>query len=189
MAAAGHKANAIPQKGEGRSTENTYSFPSDLLLSSPMRRYRRLQRFAAAALAFLLVAGLGGTLLPSHEVFPLASWFLFSLVPGPQSEFDLLLRRAGDDPAGPGRSFRLSDGLVRHSHSVVFHELIQQLGAAEGRRNAPASRALRRQIEADFEPSVARYDLVRVRYAPIERWRTGRVQESAAVRSFTTGEP
>ena len=154
-----------------------------------MRRYRRLQRLAFAALAYMLVVGLGGTLLPSHEVFPFASWFLFSLVPGRGSEFDLLLHTAGDDPAAPGRSFRLSDRLVRHSHSVVFHELIQQLGAAEERRDAHASRALRRQIEGDFEPSVVRYDLVRVKYAPIERWSTGRVRESAGVRAFATGEP
>ena len=154
-----------------------------------MRRYRRLQRFVVAALAFMLVVGLGGTLLPSHEVFPFASWFLFSLVPGRQSEFDLLLHTREEGPAGPGVSFRLADRLVRHSHSVVFHELIQQLGAAEERRDAPASRALRRQIEGDFEPGVVCYDLVRVKYAPIERWRTGRVRESAAVRAFTTGEP
>ncbi len=154
-----------------------------------MRHYRRLQLAAAAALAFMLVVGLGGTLLPSHEVFPFASWFLFSLVPGPQNEYDLLLRTANDDPAKPGHPFRASDGLVHHSHSVVFHELIQQLGAAEARRDAAASRALRRQIEADFEPSVVRYDLVRAKYSPIERWRTGRVRETAGVRSFATGEP
>ena len=160
-----------------------------LTLSFSMHRYRRLQRFVVAALAFMFVVGLGGTLLPSHEVFPFASWFLFSLVPGRQSEFDLFLHTPSDDPAATGVSFRTADGLVRHSHSVVFHELIQQLGAAEERRDATASRALRRQIEGDFEPSVVRYDLVRVKYKPVERWRTGRVQASAAVRSFGTGEP
>ena len=154
-----------------------------------MRRYRRLQLFAAAALAFMLAVGLGGTLLPSHEMFPFASWFLFSLVPGPQSEFDLVLHDASDAPGNPGRSFRVADHLVRHSHSVVFHELIQQLGAAEERRDAPASRALRRQIEADFEPGVGRYDLVRMEYSPIERWRTGVVRETVGVRAFATGEP
>lgn len=154
-----------------------------------MSRYRRLQRFVVAALAFMLVMGLSGTLLSSHEVFPFASWFLFSLVPGGQSEFDLLLHTKEEDAAGPGLSFRLANHLVRHSHSVVFHELIQQLGAAEERRDTTASRELRRQIESDFEPSVVRYNLVRVKYTPIERWRTGRVHESAAVRAFTTGEP
>ena len=57
-----------------------------------MLRYRRLQIFVAAALAFVLVVGLaGGTLTPRHEIFPFASWFLFSLVPGRRSEFDLIL--------------------------------------------------------------------------------------------------
>ena len=78
---------------------------------------------------------------------------------------------------------------MRHPHSVVFHELIQQLGAAEERRDADASRALRRQIEADFESRVACYDLVRVKYSPVERWRTGRVRETATLRAFAIGEP
>ena len=154
-----------------------------------MLRYRSLQLAAAAALAFMFVVGLGGTLLPSHEVFPFASWFLFSLVPGRGSEFDLVLHSAGDDPAAPGRSFRTADYLVRHPHSVVFHALIQQLGAAEERHDADASRGLRRQIEADFEPRIVRYDLVRVRYSPVERWRTGHVRETTTLRSFATGEP
>ena len=154
-----------------------------------MRRYRRLQLFAVAALAFMLAVGLGGLLLPSGEVFPFASWSLFSLVPGPQGEFDLVLHDAGDGPDNAGRSFRGADHLVRHSHSVVFHELIQQLGVAEERRDAAASRALRRQIESDFEPGVRRYDLVRVKYSPIERWRTGTVRETAGMRTFATGEP
>ncbi len=154
-----------------------------------MRSYRRLQFAAVAALAFMFIVGLGGTLLPSHEVFPFASWFLFSLVPGRGNEFDLVLHTAGDDPSTPGRSFRTADSLVRHPHSVVFHELIQQLGTAEERRDADASRALRRQIEADFEGRITGYDLVRVKYSPVERWRTGRVRETTTLRAFTNGEP
>ena len=101
----------------------------------------------------------------------------------------MLLRATGDKPLAPGRPYNQADGLVHRPHSIVAHELIQELGAAEQNHDAAASRALRRQIEADFEPSVTRYDLVRVTYAPIERWRTGRVQGTEALRSFATGEP
>ncbi len=154
-----------------------------------MSRYRRLQIFVVAALAFVVVVGLGGALTPRREIFPFASWFLFSLVPGHRSEYDVILRATGDKPLAPGRPYNRADGLVSHPHSIVAHELIQELGAAEQNHDAAASRALRRQIEADFEPSVTRYDLVRVTYAPIERWQTGRVQGTESLRSFGKGEP
>ncbi len=154
-----------------------------------MLRYRRLQIFVAAALAFVMVVGLGGTLTPRHEIFPFASWFLFSLVPGRRSEFDLTLHAANEKGSDPGRPYNQADGLVHHPHSIVTHEIIQQLGEAEQNHDATARGALRRQIEADFEPSVTRYDLVRVTYSPVERWRTGRVLATETLRSFGTGEP
>ena len=154
-----------------------------------MLRYRRLQIFVAAALTFVLVVGLAGELPPRHENFPFASWSLFSLVPGRRSEFDLILHAKGDPPPGTGRPFNQAKGLVYHPHSIVAHEVIQQLGDAEQHAHADASRTLRRQIELDFVPAVKRYDLVRVTYTPVERWRTGRVLASATVRSFETGEP
>ena len=154
-----------------------------------MLRYRRLQLFAAAALTFVLVVGLAGEIPPRHENFPFASWSLFSLVPGRRSEFDLILHAAGDPPPETGRPFNQADGLVYHPHSIVAHEVIQQLGDAEQHADADASRTLRRQIELEFIPAVTRYDLVRVTYTPVERWRTGRVLGTEAVRSFAAGEP
>ncbi len=153
-----------------------------------MLRYRRLQIFVAAALALVMAIGLGGTLTPSHEIFPFASWFLFSLVPGRRSEFEVILRVIDNKPVEPGRPFRQADFLVHHPHSIVIHEIIQKLGAAEEARDAKTSRALRRQIEGEFDPAISRYDLVRVTYKPVERWKTGRVQDTAVVRSFATGE-
>lgn len=154
-----------------------------------MLRYRRLQIFVAAALAFVMVVGLGGTLTPRHEIFPFASWFLFSLVPGKRSDFDLILHAASDEPPEQGRPYSQANGLVFHPHSIVAHTIIQELGDAEQNGNTVSSRALRRQIEVEFVPAVTRYDLVRVTYDPVERWRTGRVLTTEPLRSFGTGEP
>ena len=153
-----------------------------------MLPYRRLQLFVAAALTFVAIVGLGGTLTPRHEIFPFASWFLFSLVPDRRSEFDLLLRATADHPLDPPRSLRQADGLVGQPHSIVTYELIQQLGRAEQAHDERASRAVRRQIEGQFTGPVTRYELVRITYAPVERYRTDRVLETAPVRSYETGE-
>lgn len=153
-----------------------------------MLHYRRLQIFVAAVLAFVLTVGLGGTLTPSREIFPFASWFLFSLVPDRRNEYDVLLSVVDNKPMEPGRPFRQADNLVHHPHSIVIHEIIQQFGVAEATHNAKASRTLRRQIEGEFDPAISRYDLVRVTYKPVERWKTGRVQDTVVLRSFATGE-
>lgn len=154
-----------------------------------MRRYRRLQIFVAAALTFVFVVGMAGEIPPRHENFPFASWSLFSLVPGRRKEFDLILHTANDPTPGAGLPFNQADRLVFHPHSIVVHEVIQQLGDAARADNDAAVRALRRQIEQEFVPAVTRYDLVRVTYTPVERWRTGRVLSTNPVRSFTPGEP
>ncbi len=149
-----------------------------------MHRYRRLQIFVAAALAFVFVVGMAGEIPPRHENFPFASWSLFSLVPGRRSEFDLIVHTAE-----ASQPFNQADRLVYHPHSIVAHEIIQQFGDAERAGDAAASRSLRRQIEQEFIPAVTGYDLVRVTYTPVERWRTGRVLSTDPVRSFTRGEP
>ncbi len=154
-----------------------------------MSRYRRLQIFVAAALTFVLVVGLAGEIPPRHENFPFASWSLFSLVPGRRSEFDLIVHAADEPSPGTGQPFNQAASLVYHPHSIVAHEIIQELGDAEQHGNAAASRALRRQIEREFVPAVTRYDLARVTYNPVERWRTGRVASTVPVRSFAAGEP
>ena len=147
-----------------------------------MFRYRRLQIFAAAALAFVFVIGMAGEIPPRHENFPFASWSLFSLVPGRQTEFDLIVHTAA-----ASQPFNRADRLVYHPHSIVIHEVVQQLGDAVRVGNAAAVRALRRQIEQEFIPLVTGYDLVRVTYTPVDRWRTGRVLSTDPVRSFIPG--
>lgn len=155
-----------------------------------MRQYRRLRRWTVAFLVLECAVGFGGALTARHEIFPFASWFLFGLVPYRSSEYDIVLRAEGTRLLDPPPSFSHAPGaLVQGSHSVVAYQLIQQLGDAETRGDLARSRALRRQIEAQFRVPFIHYDLMRVTYRPVEYWQTDRVISRATVKSFVAGQP
>ena len=154
-----------------------------------MKNYRRLQFCAAALLLAQLVVGLGGVLTRSHEIFPFASWFLFSLVPDRVVSYDVLLRGPAGGPAPPAPPFNQGGPWVRAPHAVAAYQLIQQLGAAEedGDRNPAASARLRRQLEAQFTVPSLRYDLARVTYTLRERWKNPETRTVEPLRSFVAG--
>ncbi len=152
-----------------------------------MERYRRLRVFAMVAVAVEFLVGLAGTLTPRREIFPFASWFLFSLVPAQTSDYDILVH----PPQGSGATLPFSQAgdLVRSSHSIVSYQLIQQLGRAEELRDHELIGRLRQQIEPRFRVAGIRYELVKVTYAPIPRWVSGKVTSQTTVATFTAGEP
>ena len=153
-----------------------------------MRSYRRLRLVAAAVLLAEFVVGLGGALTPRAEIFPFASWFLFSLVPGQTSDYDLVLRAEGDRPLDPQPRFSHAGRLVTTPHSIVTYQLIQQLGRAVEHRD-PQIGILREQIEAQFTVPFVRYDLVKATYRPVDRWESDQTLRLVPVRSFVAGQP
>ena len=152
-----------------------------------MSRYQRLRVFALLALTAEFVLGFAGTLTPRKEIFPFASWFLFSLVPYESSDYDLLIRPPED--SGPPIPFNQAGRFVDSSHSIVAFQVIQQLGQAEEQHDHELVARLRQQIEPRFRVAGIHYDLVKVRYAPIPRWTSGAVTSQALLASFTAGEP
>jgi hypothetical protein len=151
-----------------------------------MSRYRRLRVFAVVALAAEFVLGLGGTLTPRREIFPFASWFLFSLVPFQSSDYDVLVYPPED--GGSPLPLNQAGRFVNSSHSIVAFQLIQQLGDAQERGDRDLAGRLRQQIEARFRVPGLRYDLVKVRYAPIPRWKNGAVISRVPIASFAAGQ-
>ena len=152
-----------------------------------MKRLRRFKTLAAAFLSAQLVVGYLGWLTPQHEIFPFASWFLFSLVPDHVTDYDLLLYGPANRSQTVPRAFNRASNLVKGNHSVASYQLIQQLGAAVESRDQTRIGNVRRQIEEQFYASGVRYDLVQVTFRPVERLKTGRVLSSRPVQTFISG--
>ena len=155
----------------------------------PLLGYRRLRAVAVALLVVEFVVGMAGHLTPRKEIFPLASWFLFLLVPNRTIDYDLILRSHGNVPIDPPLPYSQVPWLVATPHSIVTYQLVQQLGDAQVRHDAAHVRSLRRQLDSQFWVVHVQYDLVRNTYLPVERWETGRVRERQELQSFTSGEP
>ena len=155
----------------------------------PLLTYRRLHAIAVGMLIVEFVVGMGGYLTPRKEIFPFASWFLFLLVPSDTNDYDLILRANDGNPITPPRPYSQLPWLVSTPQSIVTYHLIQQLGDAVSRGDAPRIPLLRRQIEAQFTQPRVEYDLVRDIYRPVERYATGRVRARRTLRSFTSGQP
>jgi hypothetical protein len=153
----------------------------------PMHRYQRLRLFAGLMLTAEFVIGFGGVLTPRGEIFPFASWQLFSLVPFQSSEYELIIRPPKD--SGPPVPLNQAGKFVTSAHSIVAYQLIQQFGRAEEHGDRELAGRLRQQIEARFRVPGVRYDLVKVTYAPIPRWTDGAVVAQTPMASFTAGEP
>ena len=155
-----------------------------------MRRLRQQQRLAAGFLALCVVVGLLGALTKRREIFPLYSWFLFSLVPTRTVAYDVLVREASGRAYEPPASYRRAGEAVRNSQSIVTYRTIQDLGrAVEAGQEAEAAR-LRRSLEARFSAWPVRYDLVKVRSDnPLEHWKTGQPQHSDTLASFSAERP
>lgn len=152
-----------------------------------LRQYRRVRAFAAIILLGQFTAGLAGTLTPQGEIFPFASWFLFSLRPDRVVSYDLLLRGSEQRPLDPPKPFNQGGGLVKAPHSVTVYNLVQQLGRAVESRRSPEIRRLRREIEAQFAAPGMRYDLVRVSYGLADRWEGRAPATSEPLASFVQG--
>jgi hypothetical protein len=153
-----------------------------------MKRLHRLQTFAAMFLVAQVVVGYAGWFTPRHEIYPFTSWLLFSLVPDRLSDYDLLLHGSPAYPQEPPRSFNQSAGLVRAPHSIVSYQVIQQLGEAVAANDSARVDYLRGQIEEQFAVAPMRYDLIKVSYHPVDRWKTGRILSSSPVQSFTAAK-
>ena len=152
-----------------------------------MTRYRRLRFLAVAILLVELVVGLGGTLTPRTEIFPFASWFLFSLVPGKVSDYDLVLRAVGDRPLVPAPRFSQAGRMVHAPHSIVVYQTIQQFGGAVEKHD-PRADLLRRQLEVQFLVPAVRYDLVKATYLPVARYERDQTLGITPLRSFVAGQ-
>ena len=143
-----------------------------------MKKYRRLQTTLAALVAGTFALGMVSAVRPAGEIFPFASWFLFSLVPQRVIAYEIRVREWKDRQFHPPKSIIEVDGLVRNPHSSAIYQIVQRYGAASDPRNGrPAEAAaawdlLRARLTSTDNLSTK---VVRVTYDPMERSKNGRV--------------
>ena len=124
------------------------------------------------------------------EIFPFASWSLFSMVPNESRDFTVRILQVDGRPIDRPMNFEEAHALF--GSAAVSHGArmsIQRLGEAVERRDAASVDRVRGYFEGlhlrGHEP--VRYELLARRYDPLERWRRGTFRSVRVIATFQTG--
>lgn len=127
--------------------------------------------------------------LKERELIPFFSWFLFHETPKEVSRFALVLYEYNEQMITPPRLWNDVPG-IQNPFSLQLYALIQRWGQSVLDGDIAASDRWQRIFEESFLYHQARYELVEIRYDPIERWRNGRftIERRLVSRSATAGQ-
>ncbi len=128
---------------------------------------------AGSGLLLYFVVGISTAILHGDEVYPFVSWFLFTTVPQERIDYGLLIYEFDGKTVEPPRLYQEAHGIVPDADSMTAYRVIQQIGKAKADNQTEELRTLVALLEDSFLQAPARYELVRIRYRPLERWRTG----------------
>jgi hypothetical protein len=132
-----------------------------------------------------VLAGLAATMAPGFEVFPFFCWFLFPVTPTLEQRYALEVHELGGREVRPPTWFQRLD-LVEDPFAMDAWTSIQALGRAVRAGDDVEVNRLRRRLEANFLPAPSRYGLVELTFDPLQRFRTGTVQERRDLAVFTS---
>ena len=124
-------------------------------------------------------------------MYLVGSWNLYSGVPARiQSDFSVLVHSIGGQEIMPAPYLDDTPGLVfgrliDYNHSLV-HD-VMRLGQAIDAGQKDAVRKEREKLEANFLKDQIVYELVHIRFNPIDRWKTGQLISTESLATFTSG--
>ncbi len=124
-------------------------------------------------LVAVLVIGYAAIPLPGNEIFPFYSWTMFSLVPAEQNGFAVFILEEGGNVLNPPLEFQQAGSRVGGQNSVVAYRDIQNMGKAYLAGDTQRFEELRQLFEKNYIHVGTRYQLMKMNYDPITRWKTG----------------
>jgi hypothetical protein len=159
-----------------------------VMMSNALTAYRRTRWLVAAIWVVYPLIGVAtqwapARWFPHRELYPFYSWSLFALVPNMEHRYTARIYEANGEIMEPPTLFEEARRNVRQPHSAAVLQLFTRLARAhEAGQEAEVERLLR--LVDDHIPRPARFELVRLTYQPVERWRNG-TQEETPIRMFT----
>lgn len=156
------------------------------------RRGRSSYFWNQAAFAGFVVVYLGivferERVMGRGEIFPIASWSLFSKVPSVVTDYSLVIREIDGCVMSPSFFWEESShyfaAAVHHAGFVV----IDRVGLALASGDEALAEELRHKFELVHmrEAERVRYDLVRRTYDPLVRWKSGAFERVATVAEYS----
>lgn len=147
-----------------------------------MRVFRMHQWLIVAACACYVLVGYGVEFAGRSEVFPIASWNLFSRVAEPvRTDYGLVLITIDCNRLEPPVFLEDAEGIVDNPRSNDVYNLIQRWGTRVEAGRADAV-VVQEQVEALlFKDLAVRYELVRRSADLRELYREGRYRQQRTI--------
>lgn len=167
--------------------------------SKPARRARHAARqrwtsrlVAAAFCTYAAIVVNTERVMGRAELFPFASFSLFSTVPNVVHDYGIRVRTLGGNGLGKAAWFEESFATFPYAHDHEANTSITRFGRLAERGGAAEAAAMRRWLESTWlrhagsGPLV--YDLCERRYDPLARARDGTFLSVRRVATFRTGD-
>ena len=141
-----------------------------------MGNYTTLKKFILAFFILYFVGGLATEVFPAWQdksMIPFYSWFLFDRVPNDRSTSALRILEYRGTIVEPPLLFQEAKGVVKEPRSPKARELISKMTKSIRKNQKEETGHLRESLEQSFLPGCLRYEIVMIKYDPIERWKTG----------------
>jgi hypothetical protein len=165
----------------------------------PRREYQnycRTQRLLVAlVVVYVALAVERETVHGRGEIFPFASWSLFTLVPNEVRDYTVHITEINGRRIDPPLAYENSHAHFLNAHSHNAYISIQKLGRAVESKDDAAIRRIRGYFEhLDLNMRSGEvaggagvtYDIVTRRYDPVERWRQGTFRSTRLLATFRT---
>ena len=160
-------------------------------MSGGSEAYKVRRAIAPAFVMLYLIIATGASMYRGEELFPFFNWALFPSASNPKTDTVILVRSIDGKPldrptlfydlptrfaAARAKDSKLAKALDRLAWGVISH-------------NRAFEQRVRATIEGTYLNDVQRmdYDLVILRYDPIERLHTGAIQKEWVLRSYRKG--
>ena len=156
--------------------------------------YKLLRKIIMAFLIFYFSVGLFARYLSDgvEDVYPFFSWFLFSKVPARiQIDFAIRIHEFAEKRFEPPIFFEKAKGIYdKTSYSTTdYYHLVQLLGMSLQSNRMNEVKRLRRELEKNFLSYPVVYEVVELKFNPIERWKTGQFIGIKSLVTFTSQAP
>lgn len=149
----------------------------------PLRRLRR--RLVLGIIIYGLAGAASQKLVPGVvEIFPFYGWSLFTRVPNESTRYTIRIIERNGRPIDSAPLFLEAPPALVRGNRFIGRKVIQSLGKAHDRGETAETDRLRNLLERNYLRGRVRYELIRERYRPLERWETGEVEERATLITF-----
>lgn len=121
------------------------------------------------------------------EAYPFFSWFVFTKVPPKfQEGYTIRILKYGDKQLHSPVSFEDAYDVYmnRGIASPQYNYMIRALGTSVENKDLREIKRHRHTLEATFLSQPVVYEVVKIKFSTLERWRTGQVLESKSIAVF-----